>query len=120
MKKSKYRIMEGNTILIEMNDLKLANDYLKEIHKIKPFVYHERHDLQPDGSYHGVRQLEPGDDENGKAKWCHEKLTEEEANNGKHQKCIECNKFEGIVHCPWQLVTPYYLKPIDWARKGGT
>jgi hypothetical protein len=101
-----FRVVEGNKILLDTDNWNDAKTCQIEAHRKNPFLYHEIH---PANGYHATSQLEPGDDpETGRTKWCHERLTKEESNNGTHPKCVECNKLAEncFIHCPWK----YFLE----------
>jgi hypothetical protein len=109
----KYRVFEGNEILLETNDYRRAKLCQKEAHRKDPFKYHEIHPRQ---GLTGTTQLEPGDDpDTGRTKWCHERLTQEESNNGTHPKCLQCNELAEncFIHCPWQ----YFLECRSMYRR---
>jgi hypothetical protein len=116
-----FRVVEGNDILLDTDNWDEAKACQREAHRKNPFLYHEIH---PMTGIPQTSQLEPGDDpETGRRKWCHNRITNEESDNGKSQSCLECKKKyeEGyMIHCPWQYISsiPYStLQKIMMRRK---
>ena len=101
----RFRVVADNNILLETDSWDEAKTCQKEAHHKNPFLYHEIYAIN---GYFGSSQLEPGDDpETGRRKWCHSRITQEEANNGESSACLECDTKwkEGIlIHCPWNYV----------------
>ena len=58
--KKKYRVYEGNKVLLETDDKEEAMRVWREAHRKQLNKFHEVHEYW-DGRYNGTSQLAPGD-----------------------------------------------------------